>query len=154
MDVWETRRENMRRIIDTTDGGLKAVSSKLDFASSSYLVQMCGPNPSRPISERNARTFELKLGLEVGALDKPLPAGHVVRSTPAPRAADLTAAQPMSDVDLGSLVLAVGKVLQIEKVELPTAKFAALLAIAVNDAKEHGGKPRDEVIKSLVDLAR
>lgn len=137
MDVWQTRRENMRRIIDTTDGGVKAVSSKLGFANSSYVVQMAGPNPTRPISERNARTFELKLGLPDGELDKPLPAGYVPQEPRKARSAHEPL--PMSDVDLGAMIRAVGKVLEIEKVDLPTAKFAALLAIAANDAAEHGG---------------
>lgn len=159
MDIWQTRRENMRQIIANTDGGVKTISSKLGYSNSSYLVQMAGPNPTRPISERNARTFELKLGLEAGTLDKALPAGYVPQETrKAPIASEPLARynqpQPLSDVDIGALVLAVGKVLQIEKVDLPTAKFAALLSIAVNDAKEHGGQPREDVIKSLVDLAR
>lgn len=152
MDVWETRRENMRQVIRNTDGGVKSVSAALGFANSSYLVQMAGPNPTRPISERNARTFELKLNLEPGALDKPLPAGYVVQAPRKPY--NVAAPQPMSDVDLGVMINAVGKVLRVEKVELPTAKFAALLAIAVNDAKEHGGQPREDVIKPLVELAR
>jgi len=33
------------------------------------LSQMIGANPSRPVTERAARDFEQKLGLDLGALD-------------------------------------------------------------------------------------
>jgi hypothetical protein len=150
MDIWETRRENMRRLIAATNSRAKGVSAKLGFANSSYVVQMAGPNPSRPISERNARTFELKLGLEPGALDRPLPDEYLALVS----SKAVVLHKPMSDVDLGVLIQAVTKVLQDENVELPTAKFATLLTLVVNDAKEHGGEARRDVIKSLVDLAR
>lgn len=149
MDVWETRRENMRGVIDEK-GGVKAVSTLLGFSNSSYLVQMTGPNPSRPITEKSARKFELKLGLASGALDMPLPADYAIR----PYSKKRTTERVTSDLDLGAVISAVGQVLHEEKVELPTAKFATLLTLVVNDAKEHGGIVREELIKLLVDLAR
>lgn len=111
---------------------------------------MAGPNPTRPISERNARIFELKLGLDPGVLDKPLPDDYLVLGS----SKAVVMQEPMKEVDLGVVIQVVTKVLQDENVELPNAKFATLLTLAVNDAKDHNGKAREDVIKLLVNLAR
>lgn len=57
------------------DEKLKQVDvAKLLGWTPSYLSQMIGPHPSRPISEKTARQIETKLKLETNLLDKELPA--------------------------------------------------------------------------------
>lgn len=70
-DVVDYRRENLKRYV-VTHGGAKNVAIKLEHTNSSFLVQMIGPNPTRPISEKSARKFEGKLELPLGYLDTPV----------------------------------------------------------------------------------
>jgi hypothetical protein len=65
------RRCNIRHLI-AKFGGQTELSKALGYATSTYLTQMVGPSPIRGISETNAREYEEKLGLPVGALDTPV----------------------------------------------------------------------------------
>ena len=66
--VYEYRRENLRRLIEQWHGP-GALGAKLGYSNASFLVQMCGPNPTREISERTARKGERTLDLPVWWLD-------------------------------------------------------------------------------------
>lgn len=63
------RRENLRKFINV-NGGPTTVAKLLNI-STSWLVQMTGPSPTRNVSERNARKYESLLGLEPMTLDTP-----------------------------------------------------------------------------------
>lgn len=56
------RRENLRKLIEQWGGPLP-LSKKLGYANASFLVQMAGPHPTREVSEKTARTIEMKLEL-------------------------------------------------------------------------------------------
>lgn len=67
-EVRATRRENLRRLSEQYDGN-QALAKALKI-SDSYLSQMIGKNPRKPITEASARAFEFRLQLNPGALDK------------------------------------------------------------------------------------
>lgn len=67
-DVHELRRENLRKLI-AQNGGVLALGLKLGYSDGSFISQVAGPNPRRPISESTARTIETKLDMPTGWLD-------------------------------------------------------------------------------------
>jgi hypothetical protein len=69
MDVYRTRRDNLRRICGEW-GGPTSLAKKLGHSNGSYLAQLIGPNPSREVSEKVAREIEGKLTLPTGWLDQ------------------------------------------------------------------------------------
>ena len=169
MNISDYRRENLRRFTDA-NGGPTAVAKRLGYSNSSYLVQMIGPNPMRPVSERTARNVEEKFNLPEGTLDRPAPSIPLqaaqrpanplpVIEPPAPAAAtapDVAASPgaPISTRQIMDLVQFVGRVCESQGVALSTPKFADILAIAIADAETHGGQPREDTVKTLVRLAR
>lgn len=72
MDVYNTRRDNLRRLLGEW-GGPTSLPRKLNHSNGSYLAQLIGPNPSRDISEKTAREIEQRLGLPVGWMDQDNP---------------------------------------------------------------------------------
>ena len=64
----DLRRDNLRRLIQQHDGPA-ALARRLGYKNAAFLVQMAGPHPSRPVTERTARGFEEKLKLPSGWLD-------------------------------------------------------------------------------------
>lgn len=70
IDAHDTRLENLRKLIAAM-GGPTVVSHKLGHANGSYLAQMAGPNPSRPVGEKVARSIEATLKIPAGWLDLP-----------------------------------------------------------------------------------
>lgn len=65
----DVRRDNLRRLIDDS-GGPNVLAARLGYSNASYLVQMAGPNPTRPVTEKTARKFEMQLNLAPGWLDR------------------------------------------------------------------------------------
>jgi len=68
LSVLEVRRANLRKLIPQW-GGAVAIAMKLGHAGGAFITQMAGPNPSREISEKQARKIEARLDLQRGWLD-------------------------------------------------------------------------------------
>lgn len=66
--VYAARRANLRVLADRFNG-TSQLAAKLGLAHPSYLSQLIGPNPTRDVSERVARRYEARLGLQAGWLD-------------------------------------------------------------------------------------
>lgn len=142
MDLDEVRRANLRNL--AKEMGAAELSRKLGYRQPSFITQLSGPNPSRRITEKSARSFEKSLGLETGWFD----VDHGEATAP-------EAPAPVNQTDmLVGIITLVGTVLQNESLTLPPAKFADLVALAVVDSAEHGGAPREAHIKSLVRLMK
>lgn len=139
----EVRRENLRRLI-AERGGANALAKALGYTNASFISQMCGPKPMREVTEKTARSFEAKLGLASGTLDR------ASGSTASPVAALSPSEVPLT-VDVIRLV---GKVLEDEGMQLGPMRFADVVALALTDTVEHGGKPRPEMIRSVVKLLK
>jgi hypothetical protein len=60
--VFEARRANLRTLAEKHEG-IGKLAEKLGYANSSFLSQLIGPNPTRDVTEKNARKIEAALGL-------------------------------------------------------------------------------------------
>lgn len=149
----DVRRENVRRYVND-NGGPSAVAKRLGHSNGSYLVQMVGPNPSRPVTEKNARAFESMLGLPDGHFDAPLAELPVIVQRPAARPALPATSEGLTSDDLVKLIESVMGACKDEQVDLPTAKFADVLALAVKNAGSHGGQVDQDYVHTLVRLVK
>lgn len=130
--VAELRRENLRRLI-AVRGGANALAKELGYSNASFLSQMCGAKAIRDVTEKTARSFERKLGL---------PEGHLDRENGA--AAPLPYEQgPLSQ----EVLLLVGKALEDEGVSLPPMKLMDLIAVALS-------APDPELVRRIVRLLK
>jgi len=120
MDIYETRRANLRRLMADW-GGPTSLSAKLGHSNGSFLAQLVGPHPSREISEKVARGIEAKMGLPLGWLDGP------VRERPA-----------IDDTLLAQCVRAVTGAMGDAKVKAKPDQFAELVALAYEHAAPTG----------------
>jgi len=67
--LYETRVENLRRVVEMTEGGAGAVAEAMGYRHQSFISQMAGANPIRRISEKTARAIEEAMGLTSGWMD-------------------------------------------------------------------------------------
>jgi hypothetical protein len=65
------RRKNIRQFIATRELSQVALSKALGYTNSTYLGQMIGTSPIRPITEKTARKIEECYGLKHLSLDEP-----------------------------------------------------------------------------------
>lgn len=159
MKLAETRRTNLRALAEIH--GSAKLSVLLGYRQPSFLSQMIGPNPTREVTEKSARDYEVKMGLPDGYLDRPLfPATQQV----AP--ADAVSVPPGcgdgggdSDVQRAITLAAdtialAGVLIQRENVTLTPAQFAKLIAIEILDAAERDYKPREAHLKQLLEFIK
>ena len=131
----KVRRDNLRKLIQQ-HGGPTALARKLGYKNAAFLVTVGGPNPTRSVTERNARSIESKLGL---------PSLDAVGANPAPEGSVSTELIRESVRCVAEHVNAVG-------VKLTPAKFADLVVFVYLDALDKGA-PSDGVIQRAVQLA-
>lgn len=137
MSTAKVRRDNLRKLIQQ-HGGPTALARKLGYKNAAFLVTVGGPNPTRSVTERNARSIESKLGLPPRSLD-------AVGANPAPEGSVSTELIRESVRCVAEHVNAVG-------VKLTPAKFADLVVFVYLDALDKGA-PSDGVIQRAVQLA-
>jgi hypothetical protein len=136
-NVYDNRRENLRRLVEQW-GGPSALGAKLGYSNASFIVQMAGPHPSREISERTARKIEASLDLPAAWLD----------------AQPDKAKSPSVDTSaVAGIIRLVGQMVEETGLKLANAKFADLVALAYEDAQDHGS-PRPDFIKRVVQLLK
>lgn len=124
--VTDYRRVNLTRVIEQR-GGTNNVARILGYSNGSFLSQMTGPNPERRVSETTARRYEQILELPVGALD------IEVDVPESPELVKRTTARQMSPKDVADVIMMVGKICEDQNVQLPNAKFASLIVLALED---------------------
>jgi hypothetical protein len=66
--VFKVRRENLHALMIRAGGWTEL--GKWTAQSAAFLVACAGPNPSRTIGEKLARSLEVNLGLKSGWLDQ------------------------------------------------------------------------------------
>lgn len=142
------RRENLRRLIEA-NGGPSAVAARLGYSNASYVVQMVGPNPTRPVTERTVRKVEEVFRLPVLSLDKPVSIEfssserHLGRS-----------ASNMNAEQFVQIINAVVRVCDEDGANLSYRKFADILSLVVLDVDRWQGGIDDSIVKTLVRLAQ
>lgn len=140
MEIFEIRRENLRKLAQVESK--TALSKRLGHKHPSFLTQLAGPNPTREITERVAREFEEKLGLMPGYLDR-IDGASTPNSFADPMAAWV--------IDIVQLV---GDIAESEQVQLSPKKFADIVVLGMNDAREHNGRARQMHIRQIVQLLK
>jgi hypothetical protein len=105
-------------------GGPTSLATKLGHANGSYVAQLCGPHPSREVSEKTAREIEVRLTLPAGWMDHP---------QKAPTALDTDA--------LLEVVAVVRDILEAEGVKATKAQFAALVELTYEHQIQTGNSP-------------
>jgi len=146
MKLADIRRDNLRELMRVHSAS--GLSEMLGYRQPTFLSQMAGPNPTRVVTEKTARNYEKKLGLEAGALD--IPMGD---ADPAPTAAAAESKAASGEL-VADVIRLVGTICADEKVNLPTMKFADVVALAFIDTMEHEQTPRPDHIKQLVRLLK
>lgn len=134
--VYEIRRENLR-VLMSQWGGPTSLSKKLGHANGSYLAQLAGPNPSRDMSERTARTIEQTLKLPLGWLDQPQQA----------------TAHKLNDEGLAACVRAVATTLRDRDLRPDPEAYATIVQLVYDHAKLTGTIDENFITK-LTELIR
>lgn len=131
--IEQLRIHNLRRLV--LQSSATEVSQRLGYAQPTYLSQMVGPRANRPLSEKNARKYERKLGLAPGWFDK----DHEQPAPPDQNVALLT-----------DVIRLVGDLMKADKVAVQPDKFAEVVALTlpVQEAQ------RAAHVKSLLKLLR
>lgn len=120
----------------------KEMATKIGWTDS-YLHQLFGPNPIRPVTERTARHIERKLGLREGALDQ--------ESAVALEVATNALADPLE-----SLMTTIDRELRAsDMLPLRDEKYRALVTHLFRFSSKGGEVPVDvEEVRSLLRLLR
>lgn len=177
------RLVNMRKLIAAFKGPAM-LARALDYGNASFLVQMAGPNPMRAITEKTARSYERALKLLPGWFDDPtskievsyqdapippLPATRVrAYSEDAPRpdavlynpatrevaAVEAKTPEPASAEQTTDIIRLCAKLIEDESVNIPLARFADLVELALSDTAEHGGQVRQDHMRRMVRLMK
>lgn len=66
--VQAIRRLNLTELV--AQRGAREIADIMGWANTTFISQMCGPRPSRVVTEHTARNIESKLGLKYRALDR------------------------------------------------------------------------------------
>lgn len=61
------RRVRLQALV--AEHGAEYLASKMGWKGTTFISQMCGPNPTRPITEHTARRIEFELKLPHLSLD-------------------------------------------------------------------------------------
>lgn len=138
--MFSTRIDNMRILEAQCEGGKTEMARKLGYGQPSYISQMCGPNPSRPISEHTARKIEHAFGLAPGWMDEP----HDALGNPLDSAT-------IDDLWAQCLRLVL-QVLHEKRRPTDPDKVATLVSLLYEHARAHGGVPDRAHLEKLISL--
>lgn len=137
-ELSEVRRDNGRKAIEKF-GGVGKVAARMGYSNPSFLVQIYGPNPTRKPTEKTTRKMEQSLNLRAGSLDE---SGAQV------------GVSSESVILVADVIRLVGELLENEGLQVPTGRFADVVALAYTDSVEHGGAPREGHVRNLVRLLK
>lgn len=101
---------------------------------------MCGPNPSREVTEKTARKTEQVLGLPAGWLDE-----------------DPSHNESATKVDMSLVALVIRAVMQSaedDKIRLSPSKLGDIVSLVYTDAEYNGHVIRPEYVKSILQLVK
>ncbi|MFA9288148.1 hypothetical protein ACCQ08_25485 [Comamonas sp. SY3] len=130
-------------------GGVGSVAKKMGYSGASFLVQMFGPKPTRTPTEKTMRRIEESLGLPAMSLDSPDGPAKVGTSLAAPAPSDKGG---LDTAALSRVISLVNKLIEEEKVDVGSDKFAALVSMAYEDAVEQGGVAREAKMRQVLQL--
>jgi hypothetical protein len=135
--IRDIRLENARNLIERV-GGVGKMAGAMGYANPSFLVQVFGPSPTRNVTEKMVRKMEVAAGLSDGALDKD----------------DSQASAPFDMEFVLTIIRFVGEVAASEGVQVEPDRFASLVQLAISDAREHSGRPREAHLRQVLQLLK
>lgn len=133
--IADLRRENLHRLVETH--GATDVAKRMGWSGPSYIGQML--NSKRPITEKTARKIEEKFNMAQYAMD--------ARPGEAP---------PYAGMDhglVGASIRALSDALEETKTQIPSAKFAELVALVYEQAAK-SGKVDPQQVRRLIRLVK
>lgn len=156
--IYEIRVDNLRSVV--RERGASSVAKACGYSSPSFISQMAGKNPTRPVTEDTARKFEKGLGLpeywldiERDALGVPVPVkGNVFRKSPPP--VESTPAIPMTMLDPARAAMcaaAISEAIAETGKKLAHDKIVKIVTLMIDDYSKEGDALR-EYAKTLVSL--
>lgn len=150
------RRENLRKLIEQWGGPLP-LSKKLGYANASFLVQMAGPHPTREVSEKTARTIEMKLELPTLWMDEAPPSGKSTKVNKPDASGKKNLHKDYGErVDttvVAEVIRYVGQTAEDMGVKLTHAKLADVVTLVYSDLRQTG-ELRVEYVKQLLQLLK
>jgi hypothetical protein len=138
--TYNNRRENLRALLEQWGGPLP-VARKLGYSNASFVVQMCGPNPTREVTEKTARKIEISLALPPGWLDE----------SPATRT---TSQVPVDTALVARIVQVVAQTADDLGIRLTPEKLGDVVALVYTDAESKANAIRPEFIHQVLRLAK
>ena len=154
------RQRNLRNVVKNFTGGLQKIAEVLGYANGSFMSQMLSDHATRKVTEKSARAFEDKLGLEPMSLDQPVDAPEpTAYFAPAEVVKAPVNNGPLNNGPLNTdlmvtLIDMVCGEFAAEGVTLVPAKLSSALEMALLDAVEHANIARPEYIKRLVKMLK
>ena len=136
MDLKRLRLENGRKVIKRF-GGVAQVARKMGYKNASYLVQIFGPNPTRPPSEKTCRALEEAMGLIACELDRDAEEPAVVLS------------DSVAQTKLIGAISLVNRVADSEGVTLSAEKLAVLVGLVYEEAHLSPNRWLHQVIQMI-----
>lgn len=159
MKVFEIRKVNLQALAEIH--GAANLSAKLGYRQPSFLSQMIGPNPTRQLSEKNARQYEEVMGLPAGYLDRPLFPHTETQAAAEVDQGVVVTVEAMPDLvpEAASIALlkdtiqTVARLIKAENVEITVDQFAKLLVIELADAAK-SGIVRESHVKQMLEMLK
>lgn len=166
--IQSVRRARLRALVEQK-GGPSAVARLMGRHSGAYITQMCGPHPTRPVSDTTARTIEELFDLPRGWLDAAdasttlPPAGSPVYAL-APASVRETGDFPVSPANAGvsgplsqdlvrEVTRRVLRYCEANNARIPADKLADVVTVVYADASRNGAV-QDALVTTLVNLAK
>lgn len=135
MDVSEVRLINVRALIEKS-GGQAQFAEKIG-RDASYVSQIAGKNPRKPIGDKIARHIERAFNLQRGWLDS---------------LRDKSTIQQINHVTLEAVIAEIETVIASKNVTLSPDKYAKLVALVYRDALEGKGVDSQR-LATIIDLS-
>lgn len=150
LDVVDIRKVNLRALVAKYEGP-SALSKKLGYSNGSYISQMIGPRPIRPLNEKTCRKIELKLGLPARWMDQDhqgKPAKGGVREEPATY--KVGSAERLDS----ELLRKVAQAIEDAGIPYAAGKFGDVVTMLYEEAVRTGGKIDEQYLVRVLRLAK
>lgn len=148
LGVADLRKINLRTLI-ARYGGPSALAKKLGYSNATFISQMIGPKPIRPLSEKTCRKIETALELPPMWMDQDheAPKGLEVREPAAP----YTVTRTGLDTEL---LRKVAQAVEDAGIPFAAAKFGDVVTMVYEDAISKGGAIDPQYVVRVLRLAK
>lgn len=147
LGVADLRKINLRTLI-ARYGGPSALAKKLGYSNATFISQMIGPKPIRPLSEKTCRKIETALDLPPLWMDEDHETKALEVREPA---ATYTVTRTGLDTEL---LRRVAQAIEDAGVPFAAAKFGDVVTMVYEDAISKGGAIDPQYVVRVLRLAK